>query len=193
MDLHKIGVKVYAEEREPLDLLELIPVFHRWIQTGAVDDLLIDVADYSHVHEGPGIMLIAHEGNYGYDEAGGRRGMLYYSKQPLEGDLEYRLGTVTAKSLKACSRLLQEKDISAGVGFPVSELEVFSNDRLAAPNTEEAFQALLPTLEAVAGKLFGAGGYTLERVDNDPRERLTVRITADEASSPELLLERLAA
>lgn len=193
MDLHKIGVKVFAEEREPLDLLELIPVFHRWIQTGAVEDLLIDVADYSHVHEGPGIMLIAHEGNYGYDEAGGRRGMLYYSKQPLAGDLEYRLGTVTAKSLKACSRLLQDKDVSAGLTFPVTEIEVFSNDRLAAPNTDAAFEALRPTLEAVAGKLFGRSGYTLERVNNDPRERLTVRVKATEAGTPELLLERLAA
>lgn len=195
MDLHKIGVKVFSEEREPLELLELIPVFHRWIQSTALDDMLIDVADYSHVRNGPGMMLIAHEGNYGYDESDGRRGLLYYSKHPLEGTLEQRIGTVAAKSLKACSRLLQEKDVADKVGFPVSEVEIFANDRLAAPNTEESFEALRPALEAVAARLFGDSGYVLERVDNDPRERLTVRITANATGgeAPETLLERLAA
>jgi len=195
MELHKIGVKVFSAEREPLDLLKLIPVFHRWIQTSAVDDLLIDVADYSHVHNGPGILLIAHQGNYGYEETDGRRGVVYYSKHPLDGPLEQRIGTVAAKSLMACSRLLQEKSVAEKVAFPVAEVEIFANDRLAAPNTDDAFQALRPALEAVAARLFSDGGYELERVDNDPRERLTARIRASgtEGETPETLLERLAA
>ena len=74
MDLQKIGMKFFAEDGSTIDLVEFIPIFHRWIQNKALSDLLIDVADYSHVHAGPGILLIAHEGNYAVDETGNRRG-----------------------------------------------------------------------------------------------------------------------
>ena len=39
-------------------------MFHRWIQTRAVDGLLIDVADYTHLKDGPQVLLAGHEGNY---------------------------------------------------------------------------------------------------------------------------------
>ena len=64
MDLHKFGIKFFANTGERFDILKLIPVYHRWIQHSALQGLLIDVADYSHVPAGPGVMLIAHEGNY---------------------------------------------------------------------------------------------------------------------------------
>ena len=55
MDLHKFGIKLFAADAEPVDMLKLIPIYHRWIQQHALaDDLLIDVADYSHVPAGPG-------------------------------------------------------------------------------------------------------------------------------------------
>ena len=38
--------------------------------------------DYSHVHNGPGILLVAHEANFSMDETDGRRGMVYIRKQP---------------------------------------------------------------------------------------------------------------
>ena len=63
-DLQRIVVKFHLDDGSPVELDKVIPVFHRWIQTGAVEGLLIDVADYSHVPQGPGVMLIAHEGNY---------------------------------------------------------------------------------------------------------------------------------
>ena len=74
-DLHRIGIKI-ASADGALPARELVPVFHRWIQTGAVPGhLLIDVADYDHVPEGPGILLVAHEGNLGMDLIGGTLGL----------------------------------------------------------------------------------------------------------------------
>ena len=64
MDLNKFGIKFFAQDADGFAILKLIPVYHRWIQQNALEDLLIDVADYSHVPSGPGVMLIAHEGNY---------------------------------------------------------------------------------------------------------------------------------
>src|SRR6185312_16907803 len=101
MDLHKVGVKFFAAEGTRFDILKLIPMYHRWIQQGSVEDLGINVADYSHVPAGPGIMLIAHEGNYALDETGHQRGVLYYSKQQLPGALPERFAQVARKALKA--------------------------------------------------------------------------------------------
>ncbi|MGD8429696.1 MAG: hypothetical protein PVH31_04745, partial [Ectothiorhodospiraceae bacterium] len=108
MNFDRIGIKVFADNADDVNLVDLIPVFHRWIQTRAVDDVLVDVADYSHVHNGPGILLIAHEGNYSFDESDGRRGIVYYSKRPLEGELSDKLGLVAGKALKASRRLASE-------------------------------------------------------------------------------------
>ena len=49
------------------------------------------------------------------------------------------------------------------------------NDRLLAPNTDEAFEEIKPEIESVAQTLFGDADITLER-DPDPRQRLNVRI-----------------
>ena len=66
-DLHRIGIKIPCTDAA-FPTRELVPVFHRWIQTGAIPGhLLVDVADYDHVPEGPGILLVAHEGNLGID------------------------------------------------------------------------------------------------------------------------------
>ncbi|SRR5690554_2951935 len=191
MNLHKIGVKVLAQNGDSVDLVELIPVFHRWIQTAAVEDLLIDVADYSHVHQGPGVMIIAHEGDYAFDESRGRRGIVYYSKHALGGELADRLAIVTRKALKACQRLSAERE-AGGVSFPGNELEIFANDRLLAPNTDETHETLAPVITAFLDKLYGEGAYEIER-ENDPRERYALRVRASAPIEIDTLLERVAA
>ena len=44
-----------------------------------------DVADYSHMHAGPGIVLVANDANVSIDESDDRRGLLYSRKSPLSG------------------------------------------------------------------------------------------------------------
>jgi hypothetical protein len=192
-ELHRIGVKVFVEENTPIDLLELIPVFHRWIQLRALEDLLIDVADYSHVPAGPGILLVAHEGNYGFDETGHRRGLVYYNKRPLAAeDLGERLTTVCRKALKAC-HLLERKtpELQDRLRFRGEALKLFSNDRLAAPNTDATAEGLQPMLDALLARLYPDGGIRVTR-EPDPKERFALTIEAAEAVTVETLLDRLA-
>ena len=70
-NLHRIALKIFLDDESVLEPADVIPVFHRWIQTQAVDGLLIDVADYSHMATGPCVVLVAHEGHYVLDRAGG--------------------------------------------------------------------------------------------------------------------------
>ena len=91
-----IKVKFFVEAPNAVDLPAFIPLFHRWIQKKTVEGLLIDVADYQHVPEGPGILLMGHEGNYAMDMANGRPGLLYSRKREWGDDktLQQRLHTV---------------------------------------------------------------------------------------------------
>lgn len=189
-ELHRIGVKLFAGG-EGGDLLDLVPVFHRWIQSRALEDLLIDVAEYSHVRAGPGVVLVAHEGNYGLDETGGRRGLVYYAKRPLEGDLEQRLRRVCRKALAACRRL-ETDGVPAWLTFAGDAIQVFSNDRLAAANDERGRRLLEPAARALLDRLYAGGDYQLEH-EPDPRERLTLTARAAQPVAVETLLARLAA
>ena len=45
------------------------------------------MADYRHVPEGPGVMLIGHQANYSVDNTDNRLGVRYNRKEPLEGQI----------------------------------------------------------------------------------------------------------
>jgi hypothetical protein len=191
MDLHKFGIKFFAVDGQEVDILKLIPIYHRWIQHKALDDLLIDVADYSHVPIGPGVMLIAHEGNYALDEAGHARGVVYYSKRPLAGALPERLALVARKALKAAQLMIEDEELGGSLKVPGNRLEFFANDRLAAPNTDAAYAELEPALKAFLDRLYAGASYTLTR-EAHPKERLSVQVRADSDASLETLLARVA-
>ena len=190
MDLHRFGIKFFARDAERVDILKLIPIYHRWIQQSALEDLLIDVADYSHVPTGPGVMLIAHEGNYALDETGHERGVVYYSKQPLSGDLSERLARVAHKALRAAELMSADAELEGALKVPGNRLQFFANDRLAAPNTDAAYAELEPAFKAFLDRLYAGAPYTLAR-ETDPRERLTVEVRAEGEVALKTLLERL--
>ncbi len=136
----RISVKFFLRSSSSaVDPSALIPVFHRWIREGErLDGLTIDVADYHHVPDGPGVMLIGHEWDRALDFAGGRLGVLSVSKRGLDGDLDSRVAAVAADALHLAA-LLQAEDV--GVQVALDEVEVTLLDRLFAPNTAEALAA----------------------------------------------------
>ena len=190
MDLHKVGVKFFAADPARFDILKLIPMYHRWIQQGLVGDVGINVADYSHVPAGPGVMLIAHEGNYALDETAHQRGVLYYSKLKLTGALPERFAEVARKALKAAELMSTADELEGALQVPGNRLQFFANDRLLAPNTDAAYAELEPALRTFLDRLYAGAAYTLTR-EADPKERLSVRVQADGEVALTTLLERL--
>jgi len=190
MDLHKFGIKFFAQDAERIDILKLIPIYHRWIQQSALEDLLIDVADYSHVPSGPGVMLIAHEGNYALDETDHERGVVYYSKHKLSGDLTERFAQVAQRALKAAELMSADADLEGALKVPGNRLQFFANDRLVAPNTDAAYAELEPAFKAFLERLYAGAPYKLER-ETDRKERLSVRVSAAGEVPLGTLLERL--
>lgn len=172
MDIQHLNIKFFLDDPEAVDFSDLIGIFNGWIQKQGAEELLIDVADYAHVHAGPGVLLIGHEANYSLDNTGGRPGLLYNRKAKVDGTVQARLTQATRAALVASRRLETEH----GYKFTGQALQLFINDRLLAPNTPETFNALAPELHAFFNQLLAGAEYTLNWVA-DPRERFTVNVT----------------
>ena len=95
-DIVRIGAKLYAQDPSVIDLPAFVPLFHGWIQRRILDGVPIDVADYAHVPDGPGVMLIGHEADRSLDLGEGRPGVLYQRKRDGEGTLEDRFAAAIA-------------------------------------------------------------------------------------------------
>jgi hypothetical protein len=140
------------------------------------DHLLIDVHDYSHIRQGPGILLVAHEGNFSMDSAGGRLGLLYFRKQPGPGAGEERLSAVVETALEACRRLEEEPSLKGRIRFVPGELLAIANDRLNAPNDDEGFSKLRPVLESALRQTLAKSKLEMSRASKDPKERLAIHV-----------------
>lgn len=166
-----INVKVFVAEPAAIDLADAVGVFHRWIKEKTCPEMLIDVAEYRHVPAGPGVLLIGHEANYSFDERENRLGLLYNRKEALDGTFQSRLTQAHQAALEACNLLEQEAAFEGKLKFDRSNLEIFVNDRLLAPNNDETWKALEPELK----KHFP--GSKIER-HGEPRDLFRVAVTA---------------
>ena len=109
------------------------------------------------------MVLVGHEADYALDNTGGRYGLLYNRKAPLEGQNQGRFHQALAAAATACTRLEAEVE---GLRFSRTELQLLVNDRALAPNTPETLAAVQPELESFLSQLAGEGGF---RIEHDPR------------------------
>ena len=121
MDTQNITFKLFAADGASAAPHDVVRAFHRWIQERALDELLIDVADYAHVHRGPGVLLVAHEAHYGFEHGSdGRLGLKYARKRGAAGTLGERIAVALRKVVRA-ARLL-ETDPALALRFRSDEL-----------------------------------------------------------------------
>lgn len=178
MELQCINVKIYVEGELGVDPALFIDSFHAWVGPQATDELLIDVADYTHVPKGPGVLAIGLEADYSMDNADGKWGMRYNRKAPLDGDNASRLAQAFASAAKACE--MMEKEFVGKLAFSRREFEIFVNDRALAPNTAETFAACRDELEAALTKILGHDEFSLTH-DENPRGRFRIFVASARA------------
>ncbi len=188
MELEKINVKFFVEDPGGIPLTKFIHIFTSWIQ--ASEGAYVDVADYSHISAGPGILLIAHEANISMDNRGNRLGLLYNRKQPLKGSNRERLRATFHTALQVCRRVEEDPALGGRVRFAGNEALFLINDRLLAPNTGEMFQAVRPALEDLARTLYAGTPVRLTHIA-DPKERFAVRIATPLSCDVASLLKNL--
>ncbi len=164
-DLQRIQVRLFATTPAP-STHDLARTLHGFIQRRALDEVLIDVADYSHVHEGPGVVLIAHAAQYSLGAPDGRFGLLYARKRDAKGTDVERFADAIARTRSFAALLATDLP---GMAFDEAGLLVQVADTLLAPNDDATFGRLAPVIREALGN-----SYDLVR-EGDPRGPFTVR------------------
>lgn len=175
MDLQHVNVKIFAEDDSKIDLAPFIEVFHQWVGGQVMDELLIDVADYRHIPDGPGVVVVGLEADYSMDTTGGRCGLRYNRKAALEGANAERFAQALRSAARASGMLETEFE---DLKFSRREFEIFVNDRALAPNTPETFAACRPEIEAFLKDTLGHDDFGVKPTSDDPRSLFGVNVAS---------------
>lgn len=183
--LSRVCVKVYAPEPSPVidDAAVYVPIFHEWIRRGDLGLVAIDVADYAHVPDSPGIMLVAHEAAFALDRSDERFGLMGQRRTPVAGGAAESIATTLRQVLQLAERLQREPQLGGVLNFDLSTVRIESNDRLNGPNTDEGYDSFEPAVRQALAAVFPGSGVSLSRVQNDPRDRLAVEARIEGAAA----------
>ena len=172
-DFQHINVKIFARPGSSVNWPSLIPVYHRWIREKAMPELLIDVADYSHVPAGPGVMVIGHEAHYSVDTRENRLGFAYNRRAPLSGSTQDRVRQAFDAAVAGARKLEQEPEIGGSLQFDESQVEIWVNDRALAPNNAETVSAFKAEVASFLAGRFSSNPEL--ETSTDPRDLVRVR------------------
>jgi hypothetical protein len=182
----RLQLKLYLEPSAHFEVEALIPVFHRFIREQLISELLIDVVDYSHVPNGPGVVLIGHAADYYVGAMDGAFGLVYSLKRGSAA-ADARL-TDSLRRVLNVARLL-EQDSGLNLRFKSGELSLRLTDRLHAPNDDATFASIKVEVEQLFGSVYG-GAVAVTRLV-EARGPLGLRIKAASSPALEALLEKL--
>ena len=189
MEISRLSFKVFMDQGEDVTTETWFEVFNTWIHEPD-NDILVDVADYTHVENGPQTILVGHRANYAIDTADGRFGFLYGRKRDLGGDLAESLQDVISTALRACKRLNEDSRLDGQVSFNGGSVQIIVNDRLGAANEAESLEDLKAALTPILERLYGGAVYEVSR-DEGKGRRLSVDVQAKGKFEPSQLLENL--
>jgi hypothetical protein len=190
MHASKLQLKLFADRGADLPVETFIPVFHRWIKHHVLPELVIDVANYAHVPDGPGVVLIGDANDYFLDlSLGGKLGLLGSRKRHAPAPAD-RLADLFRRTAHAALLLEREPALEGKLSFRTDEWLLRINDRLAAPSTPAGFAPVSQALQAFAAGAFPGASIDVSRT-GEPRQLLTARITVKPAPTLAALLERL--
>ena len=188
----RINAKLFAQIPTTVELQQLIPIFQRWIRNSLLNGVLIDVIDYKHVHNGPGIILIGHEGDYSIDLTHGRLGLMYRHKRAWQTDnTAERLQTVLYSLLQAAHLLVTEKQLD--ISFYTHEIELTFPDRLNVPNKSTTFALLENDVRQAVAHLYPNVVVSLTACTNDQRQPFTIQTRVESEPPLASLTERTTA
>ena len=171
---NRLSVKLLIQNAEDVDLKQFVPIFQRWIQQHTVEGMLIDVADYKHVPNGPGVILISHEGDYALSMTNGQPGVSYTYKQIAEDTLEGVLSTAFRRVTQAVNALADE---SLNLDVDTSSVQVTFVDRLNFPSGGDLLEDVSVSVQSAVDSFYGGGAFTV--IQTDPRLPLTLQVTAE--------------
>jgi len=172
-NVRRVCAKLYADRAVTIKDDVFVALFHEWIQQRTLASVLIDVADYTHVPDGPGVILVGHATTFALDRGDGRFGLLAQRRRP-DSDTRTAIASVVRELLEVATRLEADERLEGSLVFDRAVVRVEVNDRLHTRNTDASFDDLAPIARDVIAEVLGSSAATIERVENDPRDRLAL-------------------
>lgn len=164
----------------PPDLEPAVAVFHRFIQRGLVEGLILDVADYRHVPRGPGVLLVGHDVDYGVDE----QAFTVVRKRRGDDTAATQVRDALRMGLGAMDAVADDGELE--VAFDPARFTVSAVDRrLGAPG--EAAAALRDEVAPLVAELYGPDAKVDPVESDDPRRSPSVLVEADPAAADGVL------
>ena len=146
--MHKFGLKRKIKSLNT-DIESFVPLFHNWIQEDRIPNhVMVDVVDYKHIPDGPGIMLIAHEGHFSLDFEDNELGLLYMRKTPLSDNMAETLSGIQQILDFAVGLIKIDSRMGEKIEFS-DEYQFISNDRFKFPKNTESEQELMRVVSGV--------------------------------------------
>jgi len=187
MNPRRIAIKIPAASGS-VDAHHFIELFHRFIQQGSVEGLLIDVADYAHVPNGPSVLLVGDEVDYAIDETSGQAGLLTVRKRAGDQPIEELFADTLRKALVLLAAV--DEDGRTGMRFDPATLRVQVFDRAVAGNSDADFESLEKKLGAAAEQVLGT--CKLSRIgSDDERKALGIQVQPRVGVDVEAVIEKL--
>jgi hypothetical protein len=188
INLQNIQWKLHLDESTVGDHHNWFKAFAPWIPDSP--EVFVDVADYSHVEDGPVVFLSGHNVCYSLDATGRRHGLLYERRQPVEGANPEKLSESLKTLLEHAALLEADATFPVKPKFLAGDLKFIINNRGIAPNNDATLATVTPELSALLDQVYGAGAYTLAR-EQEPRQRFIVHVKANAAVSVADALKKL--
>ncbi|MBI4819288.1 MAG: hypothetical protein HY791_23655 [Deltaproteobacteria bacterium] len=169
----KLAVKLLVEPPGDFSPKSIVPVFHRWIREGALaPELAIDVVNYLHVSDGPGVLLICHRASCSLDFSSGRCGLMV-SNARADEPFGLRVTSALRVATGALRRLRDDEEVGSALQAPTKGAELWVSDRLRAPNDRAHFEALRSESGVLLAEMLGS--VTASWASADARAPLGVR------------------
>lgn len=181
MSFQKLTIKVAIETPSELDVQSFMSTMGDWIQNETVPGTLIDVADYTHMVDGPGVVLVSHEANWGLDEQDGWKGLSYGVKIEKEETLAEQIIHAYKTVLIGCEAI-EETPRHDGLEFAVGNFTLVVNDRMTGVQNSENQAMLKEATESFLKDTLGCSDYSVT-IETDSKKRLGVKVEANDAPS----------
>lgn len=149
--LQRVDVKQLLDAPPTPDLDAFLIIFDRWRREGDHPSDWVDLADYAHMVEGPGILLAGKRDTFSVNLNPPGPGLLTSVRRGLEGGLAERFREAFRRAGELNEALLAEPEFPDGIRVIEGAWEVFVNDRLRFPNTDETDRTVRAALSEALG------------------------------------------
>lgn len=149
--LQRIDVKLLLDAPPDPDLDPFLVIFHRWRQRSDHPADWVDLADYAHMPNGPGVLIAGKRDTFSINLNPPGPGILTSVRRGLEGSVEDRFREAFRRARELNSDLFAEPEFPSEFRVRDGAWEVFLNDRLRFPNSDESDRIVRPGLAAALG------------------------------------------